>query len=127
NGATFTSAPFAASNSVSFQFNYVTSDGEKYADFAWARLIDDATGAQIALLFTARTDPTESVVPGSGMPPHQATLTPGSAPINRSLPTWTPLGSDSGRCYPNPSDISSSGCGYSGWVGASYAIPNPGT
>lgn len=125
NGASFTSQPFAvaaANSTVSFQFNYVTSDGGTFSDFAWARLLD-GSGNQVALLFTARTDPVESVVPGNGMPPHQATLTPPSVPIIAGAPSWTPLGtmnSGTGMCY-------EAGCGYSGWVEATYIIQNPGS
>ncbi|WP_148293041.1 NF038132 family protein [Comamonas sp. B-9] len=124
SGATYTSPTFAvpASNSpVSFQFNYVTSDGGEFSDFAWARLLD-SSGNEVALLFTARTDPVASVVPGNGMPPHQATLTPPSVPIIPGAPTWAPLGTvndGSGGCWDD-------GCGYSGWVEATYVVANPG-
>lgn len=56
NGATFTSEPFAVASPnapISFHFNYVTSDGEDFGDYAWARLLDSANN-QVALLFTAR-------------------------------------------------------------------------
>ena len=124
NGTTYTSKPFVvtdANTDVSFLFNYVTSDGGTYSDFAWARLLD-SSGSEVALLFTARTDPIESVVPGNGMPPHQATLTPPSVPIIAGAPDWVPLGvnmSGTGMCY----DV---GCGYSGWVQAMYTISAPG-
>lgn len=125
NGATYTSPSFAvpaANAPISFQFNYVTSDGAGFSDFAWARLLD-GSGNEVALLFTARTDPVESVVPGNGMPPHQATLAPPSVPIIAGAPTWAPLGTaggGTGTCY-------DAGCGYSGWVEATYNVPTPGT
>ncbi len=125
NGATYTSPLFAvpaANAPISFQFNYVTSDGAGFSDFAWARLLD-ASGNEVALLFTARTDPVESVVPGNGMPPHQATLTPPSVPIIAGAPTWTPLGTaggGTGTCY-------NTGCGYSGWIEATYNVPAAGS
>ncbi len=127
NGATFTSEPFAVASPnapISFHFNYVTSDGEDFGDYAWARLLDSANN-QVALLFTARTHPTESVVPGLGMPPHQATLTPATVSISRTKPEWSPLKGSSGSCY-STSTPEESGCGYSGWVKASYTIANPG-
>jgi hypothetical protein len=129
--ATYTSAPFtvaASGTPLSFYFNYVTTDGStSYADFAWARLLD-GLGNPVALLFTARTtnDPTESAVPGSNMPPVQATLSPASVPIQApgyvgggAGPVWSPLNA-SGSCY-------AIGCGYSGWIRANYVIANPGT
>ena len=131
NGATYTSTPFAAQAGapISFYFNYVTSDGSgsgtTYADYAWARLLD-SNGAEVALLFTARTDPSISVVPGNGMPPAAATLTPVSAPIIAGAPTWAPLGTvlaGSGTCFGG----ASGGCGYSGWVKADYTIVQAGS
>lgn len=125
NGATYTSPTFAvpaANSPISFQFNYVTSDGGIYSDFAWARLLD-SSGNEVALLFTARTDPVESVVPGNGMPPHQATLTPPSVPIIAGAPSWTPLGTvnnGTNTCF-------DAGCGYSGWVQATYNVPSAGS
>lgn len=103
-----------ASDNLQFQFNYVTSDGSGYADYAWARLLDAASN-QIAILFTARTKPSGTIVPGDGMPLPTATLTPPSVPIIPGAPVWSPLGSSSGTCY-------ASGCGYTGWIQSDYAI-----
>ena len=127
NGASYRSAPFAVSDAnspISFYFNYVTSDGGEYTDFAWARLLDES-GNQVDLLFTARTHPTESVVPGTAMPLPKADLTPNDIPINTGpdATTWAPLGHSSfgsGRCYGD-------GCGHSGWVEANYTIASAGT
>lgn len=122
NGATFRSAPFSASanTDMSFYFNYVTSDGStNFTDFAWARLLD-GTGNQVALLFTARTHPTQSVVPGVNLPAPQATLNPTNIPIIAGGPSWDKLDSSSGQCY-------QSGCGYSGWVHATYKIATAGS
>lgn len=125
NGASYRSAPFAvsANSPISFYFNYVTSDGGGFSDFAWARLLDES-GNQAALLFTARTHPTASVVPGSGMPIPEATLTPNNIPIistpSPQATTWEPLGDSSRECY-------DAGCGFSGWVEARYTIASAGT
>lgn len=120
NGATYTSAPFtttSANTEINFHFNYVSSDGGDYADFAWARLLD-GSGNQVALLFTARTHPTADIVPGQGMPAASATLTPPSVSISSGT-DWSPLGSSSGDCYDD-------GCGHSGWVEAKYTIASAG-
>ena len=121
NGSTYTSTPFtaAAGAELAFHFNFVTTDGAGFADYAWARLLDGA-GNQVALLFTARTHPTDSVVPGFSMPVPEATLTPATVPIVPGGPAWAPLGPESGDCY-------AVGCGYSGWVRASYTIADAGT
>lgn len=117
NGSTVTTAAFAAAagETLEFLFNYVTSDGASFADYGWARLIDAATSAEIALLFTARTTTGGNTVPGFGMPPLNATLVPADTPINAGAPIWDALGGSSNTCY----DI---GCGYTGWIQSSYDI-----
>jgi hypothetical protein len=46
NGSTFTTAPFTATagDSVNFYFNYVTSDGSGFPDYAWAALMSTTGG-----------------------------------------------------------------------------------
>lgn len=119
NGAVIDSPLFTASagDELKFYFNYVTSDGSGYADYAWAKLLDDAA-ADVSLLFTARTTPGGDTVPGFGMPALNATLTPSSTPIIAGASTWSPLGSSSGSCYHG----TSAGCGNTGWIEASYTI-----
>lgn len=116
DGSTLRSVVFsaAAGDDLKFFFNYVTSDGAGFADYAWARLLD-STQAEVALLFTARTAPSGSIVPGFSMPAPTATLTPSSVPIIGGAPAWSALGPDSGSCY-------SGGCGYTGWVQSNYQI-----
>jgi hypothetical protein len=103
---------------LEFQFNYVTSDGAGFADYAWARLLD-ASMEPVALLFTARTRSSGNIVPGFGMPEISAEITPETVNIIRGGPRWSPLGGDSGRCY-------ASGCGYTDWVNSRYVIPETG-
>ena len=121
DGSTLTTPVFSASagTPLNFYFNYVTSDGGGYADYAWAELFS-ASNAPVALLFTARTVPSGSIVPGAGLPAPLATLTPSSVPIIGGGSTWLPLGGDSGQCY-------DTGCGYTGWVQSSYTISAAGT
>lgn len=117
NGSKIVSNLFSANagDEFRFYFNYVTSDGSGYADYGWARLLnEDMTEA--ALLFTARTTPGGDTVPGFDMPAPEATLLPDSTPIIGGAPEWSPLGGYSNTCY-------SSGCGYTGWILASYDIP----
>jgi hypothetical protein len=137
NGSQLTSSSFSAGSGdiLKFNFNYVTSDGAGFADYAWARLLD-ASMNQVAILFTARTVTVGNTVPGSGMPAPAATLVPVSTPIigtcvgesfgvNACPSTrWSPLGPSefqggSGDCY-------DSGCGHTGWVQASYEIADAG-
>ena len=107
-----------AGDDLEFFFNYVTSDGAGFADYAWARLLDDSLN-QIAMLFTARTLETGTIVPGMGMPAPAATLVPGSVGIIGGAPTWSPLGADSGFCF-------DAGCGYTGWIQSNYEIASAG-
>lgn len=117
NGSTLATSIFSvtAGTALNFSFNYVTSDGAGFADYAWAELFDSSNNP-VALLFTARTLPSGSIVPGFGMPAPAATLTPGSVPIIPGGPAWSPLGSSSGACF-------DAGCGYTGWINSNYIIP----
>jgi hypothetical protein len=120
NGSMLTSVLFAGNigDILAFNFNYVTSDGAGYADYAWVMLLDDSF-AEVALLFTARTVPAPgNIVPGTDMPAPNATLTPSTVSIQAGT-TWSPLGGYSGACY-------ASGCGHSGWVQSNYALTSSG-
>jgi len=121
NGSTLRSDPFAAAagDGLQFYFNYVTTDGAGFADYGWARLLDTSFN-EVALLFTARTKPTGSIVPGFGMPLPAATLTPASVPIIGGAPLWAPLGGSTGTCF-------NAGCGYTGWIQADYSVLAAGT
>jgi len=116
NGSTLATPVFSATagTALNFYFNYVTSDGAGYADYAWAELFNSSNDP-VALLFTARTEPSGSIVPGTGLPDPTATLNPSSVPIIPGAPTWSPLGDSSGTCW-------STGCGYTGWVNSDYTI-----
>lgn len=102
----------AAGDALNFYFNYVTSDGAGFADYAWARLLN-SDGSQSALLFTARTQPSGNIIPGQGLPTPDAAIP--TATIVGGGPVWSALGSSSGSCY-------ASGCGFTGWVLSSFSI-----
>jgi len=116
NGSTLTSSLFSANagDALQFNFNYVTSDGATFADYAWAQLLDSSNNL-VAMLFTARTTVGGNSAPGFGMPANSATLTPAFVSIIDGGPTWSPLGASSTTCY----DV---GCGYTGWIASDYAI-----
>ena len=120
NGSRLRSPVFSAGGGepLEFQFNYITSDGAGFADYAWARLLD-ASMEPVALLFTARTRSSGNIVPGFGMPEIGAEITPETVNVIGGGPRWSPLGGDSGRCY-------ASGCGYTDWVNSRYVIPETG-
>lgn len=124
NGTMLQSSTFGANanDPLKFYFNYVTSDGYSFADYAWVKLVNASTLTG-TILFTARTNQTSggNTVPGFGLPGIAAgvTLAPPSTPIIGGSPTWAPLGSWSHTCY-------GPGCGYTGWIGSSYNIPTAG-
>lgn len=120
NGSTLATSTFSATagTPLNFYFNYVTSDGAGFADYAWAELFTSG-GTPVSLLFTARTEPSGSIVPGTGLPAPTATLTPSSVPIIPGGPSWSPLGTWSGQCF-------AAGCGYTGWVLSTFNIPTTG-
>jgi len=124
NGSELRSSAFAArvGDKVSFYFNYVTSDGAGFSDYAFAQLLTaGATDDSLAVnLFTARTKPSGTIVPGQSMPAVNAVLTPSTVPIIAGGPVWSPLGPSSGDCY----DV---GCGYTGWIKSEYTITTAGT
>lgn len=104
----------AAGQALTFQFNYVTTDAGDFSDYAWVRLMN-ADHTQAALLVTARSSSGGGAVPGFGMPPPAAMLTPPFVNLTGVPPAWRPLGADSGTCYVEP-------CGMTDWVGAAYTI-----
>ena len=110
-----TSVFFAnAGDTLHFYFNFVTSDGAGYADYAWAELLDTSLN-DVAHLFTARTTPAGNTVPGFGMPAIEATINPATVTVVPGGPVWSPLGGYSGSCW-------AIGCGYTGWVESTFTI-----
>jgi len=116
NGSVLQSSLFSANSGddLEFYFNYVTSDGAGFSDYAWTRLLDDSF-KEVAMLFTARTNIVTDILAGNGLPTTEAILTPETAGIINIAPNWKPLGADSGKCF-------SSGCGYTGWIQSNYSI-----
>lgn len=59
NGSQYTSNAFTATSgqALTFYFNYVTSDGSGFPDYAWAKLVNTSTPGADAYLFTAATTP----------------------------------------------------------------------
>ena len=120
NGSLYTTEfDAAAGEALDFWFNYVTSDGSTFNDYAWAGLYD-ANLNQVAVLFTARTQPDGTIVPGQGLPGVEAALDPSSVPIIPGGPEWSPLGANSGACF-------DTGCGFTDWVNSTYEIAEAGS
>lgn len=116
NGSTLTSSVFtaAANDPLTLYFNFVTSDGSGFPDYAFAEL-QTSGGSHVAWLFTAATQPSGNTSPGQGLPTDDSTLTPPTSGIIAGGPTWSPLGQWSGQCF-------AAGCGYTGWIQSTYDI-----
>jgi hypothetical protein len=121
NGSTYTTSSFSATAGelINFEFNYVTSDGSGYPDYAWAGLMSTDGGSNY-LIFSAQTQPTGNTVPGFTLPPLAmgASLTPPTSPITAGSgesggPVWNELGSWSGDCF-------AAGCGLTGWITSNF-------
>ncbi|WP_028102433.1 NF038132 family protein [Pseudoduganella violaceinigra] len=122
NGSSLRSVSFnaAAGSALDFHFDYVTSDGADFGDYAWTRLLD-ADNTPVALLVTARSNANGNTIPGFDMPAPEATLTPFPVEVAHGQTLWSPLGTSSDRCY------GSGACGATGWVRAQYEIADAGT
>ncbi|WP_308912065.1 NF038132 family protein [Pseudokordiimonas caeni] len=120
DGSLYETSSFTANEGsvLEFYFNFVTSDGAGYADYAWAALND---GVDDLILFTARTTTSGDTVPGFSLPglAPGVVLDPTSTPIIGGGPVWSPLGGYSGSCY-------NAGCGYTGWVKSTYTFDTGG-
>ena len=123
NGTTVKTPTFAvaAGDKLKFQFNYITSDGSSYVEYAWAALFA-GTSTFDSYLFTARTTPSGDTVPGFGLPGLGVgvNLTPATTPIIPGGPAFSPLGGSSGSCW-------AAGCGYTGWIEMDYTFITAGT
>jgi hypothetical protein len=126
NGSMLYSPVFSANAGDELQLflNYVTSDGSSFSDYAWAALTD-ASFNPIAILFTAKTNSNGDTVPGFGLDPIDAILTPANVPIQAGSgsgggPIWEFLGTSSGACY------NSSACGFTGWIQSDYTFAEAG-
>ncbi len=135
NGSTVVSSVFSAqaNDTLSLNFNYISTDGRGYEDYAWARLVTAGTNTTAAWLFTARSTNSArgNVVPGDVLKRQQdnslpdelnAVLNDGaSIGFNVSSTVWDPLGASSGFCW----DAANT-CGPSGWIHSDYTFTGAG-
>jgi hypothetical protein len=136
NGSKIQSSAFNASanDTLTLYFNYVSTDGRGYDDYAWARLVNASTNATAAWLFTARSTNSANgnVVPGDVLNRQvdkqlpdklDAVLNDGNT-INFDVAStdWLPLGDSSNTCWDDANT-----CGPTGWVKSTYAIANAGS
>lgn len=142
NASKIVSSSFSATANthLTLYFDYVSTDGRGYEDYAWARLVSTSTNTTVAWLFTARSgnapdnNGTSDYVPGhvlkdqvgfddlDSQDPNRkiaATLNDGMPVIGlaSSNTQWAPLGDSAGACW----DVGTS-CGSTGWVKSDYMV-----
>ena len=142
NGSRVVSGTFSATANahLTLYFNYVSTDGRSYDDYAWARLVSASTHQTAAWLYTARSgnapdnNGTGDYVPGKVLSeqvgydaldskdPNRkiaATLNDGNPVIGVASNNtyWAPLGGSYGWCW----DVGTS-CGHTGWVKSDYVV-----
>lgn len=136
NGSRYTSAAFSASagDTLSAWFNYVSTDGKGFDDYAWARLVNAADHSLVAWLFTARSTNSnkQSIVPGDlevGFDADAVIVNHGDFEFNtRNLRTpmavnWSLLGDSNGSCWRDTAE----GCGFSGWLNSRITLSRAGS
>lgn len=131
NGSTIVSGAFRAAQGdrIAVQFNYVSTDGKGFDDYAWARLVNADDGALVAWLFTARSSnsSTGNIVPGDVLDrddfdPRNVIVNYDDFEFNSKTSSdpvdWAPLGASNGTCWRD----NAPGCGYTGWLESRHSF-----
>jgi len=136
NGSRLRTDRFTASagDRLSVYFNYVSTDGNGYDDYAWARVLDAADDTFVAWLFTARStnSGTRNVVPGDVL--DKKAFDPDAVIVDYDRwdfvsktstdpVDWSPLGQSNGTCW----EDNAKGCGYTGWLQSRHTFAATGT
>ena len=135
NGSRLRSAAFDAStgDTLDMVFNYVSTDGKGFDDYAWARVIDASSTSTVAWLFTARSSNsnTRGIVPGDVVdrndfdPDVRLVDYDNWDFISKTVADpvdWSRLGASNGSCWKD----NAAGCGYTGWMASTYAFVTSG-
>jgi hypothetical protein len=125
NASVITSAAFHATrgDAIDVHFNYISTDGKGFDDYAWARLVAAGDGQLVAWLFTARSSnsATGNIVPGDVL--RRDEFDPRAVIVNYDSfdftsktvddpVNWSLLGTSNGTCWRD----NAAGCGYTGWL-----------
>jgi PEP-CTERM motif len=135
NGSTYTSAAFTldSKTNVDAYFNYVSTDGKSFDDYAWARLVN-SSGTTAVWLFTARSENggKSQIVPGNVVKKKDfdtdvivnyddIEFNTRNVVINDTI-DWSRLGDSNGQCWREDAE----GCGFTGWMHSVVRV-DPGT
>jgi PEP-CTERM motif len=136
NGSRYTSAAFTAQagDTLSAFFNYVSTDGKGFDDYAWARVINASDASLVAWMFTARSTNAnkQRIVPGDlgvGFDPDAVIVNYADFEFNtRNLRTpspvnWGLLGDSNGSCWREKAE----GCGFTGWLQSRITLAQGGS
>lgn len=93
-----------AGQQLSFDYNFITSDGVWFSDYVWVRLLNE------------KLNPAGMIRTGRA---YNATYKDDDSLHTRPGTAWSPLGPDSGYCY-------GSGCGNTGWINVEYEFHKSG-
>ena len=136
NGSRFLSDAFdaAGGDQLSLYFNYVSTDGKGFDDYAWARVVNASDNTLVSWLFAARStnSGTRNVVPGDlldkdAFDPDQTlvgykdwdfTSKSAADPVDFSV-----LGESNGSCW----EDNAKGCGHTGWMESLYSFRDAGS
>lgn len=130
NGSRFVSGRFtaAAGDVLTMQFNYVSTDGNGYDDYAWARVID-ASDALVGWVFSARSTNSGSkqIVPGDLLTtdefdPDEIITGFDDFEFNSKVADWAPLGGSNNICW----EDDAKGCGNTGWLESRFTFSEAG-
>ena len=125
NGSKIVSGAFhaTAGDQLDLRFNYISTDGKGFDDYAWARLLNASDNSLVAWLYTARStnSDTKNVVPGGVVDKlafdpkavivDYASFNFHSKTVNDPV-NWSLLGSSNGTCWRN----NAAGCGFTDWL-----------
>jgi hypothetical protein len=141
NGSSYLSAAFSAGagDTVEAYFNYVSTDGKGFDDYAWARLVNAADSSLVAWMFTARSTNSnkQSIVPGDlnvDFDPDATIVNYGDFAFNtRNIKDGNPIdwsllgdplnGGFNGACWRDDAE----GCGFTGWLQSRVSVANAGS
>lgn len=136
NGSRVLSGAFdaAGGDQLSLYFNYVSTDGKGFDDYAWARLVNATDNTLVSWLFAARStnSGTRHVVPGDlldkdafdpdrtlvGYQDWDFNSKTASDPVDFSV-----LGDSNGTCW----EDNAKGCGYTGWMESLHSFREAGS